>query len=60
MYAVFYFVGIYFTLVEGYPASQAGTQLLYYIPGIAGSLLTHFISPSIFTLGTQLPAQDDC
>ncbi|EHK48445.1 hypothetical protein TRIATDRAFT_54047 [Trichoderma atroviride IMI 206040] len=35
MYAVFYFVGIYFTLVEGNPASQAGIQLLYYIPGIA-------------------------
>jgi hypothetical protein len=36
MYAVFYFVGIYFTLVEGNPASQAGIQLLYYIPGISG------------------------
>lgn len=36
MYAVFYFVGIYFTLVEGKPASSAGIQLLYYIPGIAG------------------------
>ncbi|KAK6446175.1 hypothetical protein FP744_10002424 [Trichoderma asperellum] len=35
MYAVFYFVGIYFTLVEGKPASQAGIQLLYYIPGMA-------------------------
>ncbi|KAL7905849.1 major facilitator superfamily domain-containing protein [Trichoderma velutinum] len=35
MYAVFYFVGIYFTLVEGKPASQAGIQLLYYIPGIS-------------------------
>ncbi|KAL7932083.1 major facilitator superfamily domain-containing protein [Trichoderma chlorosporum] len=35
MYAVFYFVGIYFTLVEGNPASQAGIQLLYYIPGIS-------------------------
>lgn len=39
MYAVFYFVGIYFTLVEGKPASQAGIQLLYYIPGMAGQFL---------------------
>ncbi|KAL7964574.1 major facilitator superfamily domain-containing protein [Trichoderma sp. SZMC 28014] len=35
MYSVFYFVGIYFTLVEGNPLSQAGIQLLYYIPGIS-------------------------
>jgi Fungal trichothecene efflux pump (TRI12) len=34
MYSVFYFIGIYFTLVEAYPASRAGVQLLYYIPGI--------------------------
>ncbi|RMJ24466.1 MFS multidrug transporter, partial [Aspergillus sp. HF37] len=34
MYSVFYFVGIYFTMVEGYPASKAGVQLLYYIPGL--------------------------
>lgn len=33
-YSVFYFVGIYFTLVEGYEASDAGVQLLYYIPGL--------------------------
>ncbi|KAL6832215.1 major facilitator superfamily domain-containing protein [Trichoderma camerunense] len=38
MYAVFYFVGIYFTLVEGKPASSAGIQLLYYIPGIAAGV----------------------
>jgi MFS family permease len=34
IYSVFYFIGIYFTLVEGYKASHAGTQLLYYVPGI--------------------------
>ncbi|KAM0513459.1 hypothetical protein ACHAPE_007721 [Trichoderma viride] len=39
MYAVFYFVGIYFTLVEGNPASQAGIQLLYYIPGISAMFM---------------------
>ncbi|EAW08233.1 putative MFS multidrug transporter [Aspergillus clavatus NRRL 1] len=34
MFSVFYFIGIYFTLVEAYPASQAGVNLLYYIPGL--------------------------
>jgi len=34
LYSVFYFIGIYFTLVEAYPASKAGTQLLYYVPGL--------------------------
>ena len=34
IYSVFYFIGIYFTLVEAFEASHAGTQLLYYVPGI--------------------------
>ncbi|KAL4966515.1 putative MFS multidrug transporter [Aspergillus stella-maris] len=34
MYSVFYYIGVYFTLVEEYPASKAGVQLLYYIPGL--------------------------
>ena len=36
LYSIFYFVGVYFTLVEAYPASKAGVQLLYYIPGMGG------------------------
>ena len=40
MYSVFYFIGIYFTLVEAYPASKAGIQLLYYIPGIGGTSIS--------------------
>ncbi|KAL2810549.1 major facilitator superfamily domain-containing protein [Aspergillus granulosus] len=44
MYSVFYYVGIYFTLVEAYPASRAGVQLLYYIPGLgAGVYLAMFL-----------------
>ncbi|KAL3479584.1 major facilitator superfamily domain-containing protein [Aspergillus californicus] len=44
MYSVFYYVGIYFTLVEDYPASKAGVQLLYYIPGLgAGVFLANFL-----------------
>ncbi|KAI9807235.1 MAG: hypothetical protein M1825_005953 [Sarcosagium campestre] len=34
MYSVWYFIGIYFTLVESYNAEEAGKQLLYYLPGI--------------------------
>jgi hypothetical protein len=37
MYSAFYFIGIYFTLVEDYLPSKAGVQLLYYIPGLGGS-----------------------
>ncbi|EXJ58460.1 hypothetical protein A1O7_05885 [Cladophialophora yegresii CBS 114405] len=44
IYSVFYFIGIYFTLVEAFDASAAGTQLLYYVPGIgAGVYLAIFI-----------------
>ncbi|KAL2785577.1 major facilitator superfamily domain-containing protein [Aspergillus keveii] len=44
MYSVFYYVGIYFTVVEAYPASKAGVQLLYYIPGLgAGVYLAMFL-----------------
>ncbi|KAL4904049.1 hypothetical protein BDW74DRAFT_155065 [Aspergillus multicolor] len=38
MYSVFYYVGIYFTVVEGYSASKAGVQLLYYIPGLGAGV----------------------
>ena len=34
MFSVFYFIGIYFTLVEASSASEAGVNLLYYIPGL--------------------------
>lgn len=35
---MFYFIGIYFTLVEAYPSGRAGIQLLFYIPGIGGNV----------------------
>ena len=47
LYSVFYFISIYFTLVEAYPASKAGVQLLYYIPGLgAGVYLAIFFCNS--------------
>ncbi|KAL4812926.1 major facilitator superfamily domain-containing protein [Aspergillus spinulosporus] len=38
MYSVFYYVGVYFTVVEAYSASKAGVQLLYYIPGLGAGV----------------------
>ncbi|KAK6612251.1 MFS-type transporter C16A3.17c 1 [Botrytis cinerea] len=35
MYAVFYFVDIYFALVLQFSSSEGGKNLLYYIPGLA-------------------------
>ncbi|KAF7128207.1 hypothetical protein CNMCM5793_002749 [Aspergillus hiratsukae] len=58
MYSVFYFIGIYFTLVEAYPASKAGINLLYYIPGLgAGVYLAVFLcniypAQTFFTINT--------
>ena len=36
MFAVMYFMDIYFTLVEGRSSSDAGIALLYFLPGLAG------------------------
>lgn len=40
LFSVFYFVGIYFTLVEGYRASHAGEQLLFYVPGLGAGVIS--------------------
>lgn len=36
MFAVMYFMDLYFTLVQGHDASTAGVALLYFIPGLGG------------------------
>jgi hypothetical protein len=38
MYAVFYFVDLYFVLVLNYTSGEAGRNLLYYVPGIGSGL----------------------
>lgn len=48
MYSIFYFVGIYFTLVKAYPASRSGTQLLYYLPGIGAGVYTAIFLATIY------------
>ena len=37
MFAVLYFCNIYFISVKDFTASEAGVQLLYFIPGIGGT-----------------------
>jgi hypothetical protein len=39
MYAVLYFCNIYFIAVRGYDSDEAGVQLLYFVPGLGGSLI---------------------
>lgn len=36
MFAVMYFMDLYFALVEGNSSSKAGTSLLYFLPGLGG------------------------
>ena len=43
MFAAFYFIGIYFTLVEGYDSGKSGLQLLFYVPGIGVGSYTAMI-----------------
>lgn len=40
MYAVFYFVDLYFTMVLQYGPAKAGINIIYYLPGLAGTLST--------------------
>lgn len=43
MYAIFYFVDLYFALVHGKDSGESGLNLLYYLPGLAvGSYLAMF------------------
>ena len=55
MYSVYYFIGIYFTLVEGYPASKAGVQLLYYIPGIGAGVYAAIFTCNVWPKQTFYP-----
>ncbi|KAK6532091.1 hypothetical protein TWF694_003253 [Orbilia ellipsospora] len=55
LFSAFYFVSVYFTIVEGYPAWKAGVQLLYYTPGLGvGSYMAMFIC-NVYPKQTWLP-----
>lgn len=43
MFAVMYFMDLYFALVEGTSSGHAGLSLLYFLPGLGG---THYFSSS--------------
>jgi hypothetical protein len=49
LYAVFYFSDIYFALVLNFSPGKAGTNLIYYMPGLSGkttplhSFHSHFL-----------------
>ncbi|PVH88698.1 MFS general substrate transporter [Cadophora sp. DSE1049] len=36
MYAVLYFVALYFSLIREYSAAKSGTNIVYYMPGLGG------------------------
>ncbi|KAA8643501.1 putative MFS multidrug transporter [Aspergillus tanneri] len=55
MFSVFYFIGIYFTLVEAYQASRAGLQLLYYIPGLGAGVYTAMFLCNVVPAQTFFP-----
>ena len=38
MFAIMYFMDLYFTLVQGHDAGSAGLALLYFFPGLGGEL----------------------
>lgn len=57
MFAVMYFMDLYFALVEGHSSSEAGLALLYFLPGLGGE---QYPSPfSVFGPSslTSLPSQ---
>ncbi|WEW58276.1 hypothetical protein PRK78_003744 [Emydomyces testavorans] len=55
MFSAFYFVGIYFTLVEAYSAGKSGLQLLYYIPGIGAGVYFAMFTCNVWPAQTFYP-----
>ncbi|OAL67673.1 MFS multidrug transporter [Trichophyton rubrum] len=55
MFSVFYFISIYFTLVEGYEAGRSGLQLLYYIPGIGFGAYFAMFTCNVWPAQTFVP-----
>ena len=55
MIVMFYFIAIYFTIVGGLTGTEAGTQLLYFAPGMGGGALA-----SIYLLKKWRQVRDAC
>ncbi|KAJ5648924.1 Major facilitator superfamily domain general substrate transporter [Penicillium longicatenatum] len=48
MFAVMYFMDLYFALVEGNSSSKAGTSLLYFLPGLGAGVYLAMFSSNIW------------
>ncbi|KAJ5942963.1 Major facilitator superfamily domain general substrate transporter [Penicillium verrucosum] len=48
MFAVMYFMDIYFTLVQGRSSSDAGIALLYFLPGLGAGLFMAMFSSNVW------------
>ncbi|ROV97972.1 hypothetical protein VMCG_07069 [Cytospora schulzeri] len=55
MFAIMYFMDLYFALVEGQSASQAGTALLYYLPGLGAGVYMAMFSVNVWPRQTFYP-----
>ncbi|KAK3695994.1 hypothetical protein LTR37_018212 [Vermiconidia calcicola] len=55
MYAVFYFVNLYFTIVRGFDAGKAGTSLLFYMPGLGGGTILAMFASNVWPRTTWHP-----
>ncbi|KAG0645371.1 Efflux pump FUS6 [Hyphodiscus hymeniophilus] len=55
MYAVFYFVDLYFALVLSYPSGKAGQNLLYYLPGLAAGAYAAMFACNVYPRKTYPP-----
>ena len=53
--SAFYFISIYWEIAEGYSASEAGVQLLYYTPGIGVGVYTAMFLCNITPRQTFFP-----
>lgn len=54
MYGQFYYIAIYFTIVFSYSPSQAGQQLLYFLPGLGIGVWTAMILINVVFKGTRI------
>jgi MFS family permease len=55
MYAVFYFAGLYFVIVESLQPGEAGRNLIYYTPGLAVGAYAAMFACNVFPLKTWYP-----
>jgi hypothetical protein len=55
LFSVFYFVGIWFTIVLSYDSGKAGAQLTYYLPGLGVGVYAVIFMCNIWPWETFFP-----